>query len=313
MSTKHLNLNLLRALYALLSCRHVTLASKQIGVSQSSMSISLKQLREFYNDSLLVPGRHNIMQLTPLAASLIEPTRNAMSQIDTIFSCHQPFNPATDTRTFRIGMSDLVSYLLAPNLIHKIEEVAPDIKVNIVHPRYLTSSDVFESGELDVMVGMFEGAPGGLKHQALFHDEAVIVGCKDHPGFENGTISMENILKYPLIQLSLSGTPFHNYFDRYLAKLGYAKRVSISVGHGLVPLITLPGTNYLTLTIRSAAEKLNSYLHLSIAPVPFPIDIYSCYQYWHQKDNEDPAHQWIRSLIKDVAKQAKSSKRPGVN
>lgn len=302
MSIKHLNLNLLRALYALLSCRHVTLASKQIGVSQSSMSISLKQLREFFSDALLVPGRHNIMQLTPLGASLIEPARNAMSQIDAIFSSHQPFNAATDKRTFKIGMTDMVSYLLAPPFIHKIEELAPQLKIDIIHPKYLTSSDVFESGEMDLMIGMFEGAPGGLKQQSLFHDEAVIVGRKNHPAFENGEISIENILEYPLIQLSLSGTPFHNYFDRYLAKLGHTKRVSVSVGHGLIPIIALPDTNYLTLGIRSVAEKLSNYIELSTAPVPFPIDTYICYQYWHQKDNEDPAHQWLRSLIKDVAK-----------
>jgi DNA-binding transcriptional LysR family regulator len=309
MSIKHLNLNLLRALYALLSCRHVTLASKQIGVSQSSMSISLKQLREFYSDALLVPGRHNIMQLTPLAASLIEPTRNAMSQIDAIFSCHQPFNSFTDTRTFRIGMSDLVSFILAPPFIRKVEELAPNIKINIIPPKYLTSTDIFESGEIDLIIGMFEGAPGGLKHQSLFHDEAVIVGCKNHPAFENGEITVDNLLKYPLIQMSLSGTPFHNYFDRYLSKINTTKRVSISVGHGLIPVIALQDTNYLTLTIRNVAEQFNKYLNLNIAPVPFPIDTYNCYQYWHQKDNEDPAHQWLRAVIKDVAKHNINNKR----
>ncbi len=309
MSIKNLNLNLLRALNALLSCRHVTLASRLIGVSQSSMSISLKQLREFYRDALLVPGHHNIMQLTPLALSLLEPTRKAMSQIESIFSSHQPFNAQTDSRTFKIGMSDMVAFMLAPFFIQKLAELAPNLIVNIISSKYLTSSEIFESGEADLLIGMFEEAPGSLKQQLLFHDEAVVVACKDHPAFENGEITLENILKYPLIQMSLSGTPFNNYVDKSLSKLGVSKRVSVSVGHGLIPVLALQGTEYITISLRNAVEKLIQYIPLNTAPVPFPIETYTCYQYWHQKDNEDPAHQWLRSIIKNIAKHHFNKKR----
>lgn len=73
-----LNLNLLRALHALLTCRHLTLQAK-MGISQSSMSVYLKQLREHFHDDLLVRGQGHIMQLTPLANSLIGKTREALS------------------------------------------------------------------------------------------------------------------------------------------------------------------------------------------------------------------------------------------
>lgn len=301
---EQLNLNLLRALHALLTCRHVTLASKKIGVSQSSMSISLKQLREFYNDSLLVRGQNNLMHLTPLGASLIGKTREAMSMIDGIFSLSDEFNPLIDKRIFYIGMADLVSFLLAPTLISEIEKLAPHIKLRIAHPKYLTSMEVFESDKFDLMVGMFEGVPESLKQQKLYSDEAVIVGCQDHPAFEDGKISMDNILQYPLIQLALCDTPFYNYFDRYLISMGYEKRVSVSIGQGIIPLLSLPGTNYLTLSIRSVAEKLAQHFKLQLASVPFEVETYHCFQYWHQKDNDDPAHQWLRALIKKVAKQS---------
>ncbi len=65
MNINQLNLNLLRALYTLITCQHVTLAAQKIAVSQSSMSLSLKQLRQFFNDSLLVPGQLKMMQLIP--------------------------------------------------------------------------------------------------------------------------------------------------------------------------------------------------------------------------------------------------------
>lgn len=298
-----LNLNLLRALHALLSCRHVTLASKQIGVSQAAMSVSLKQLREYFNDSLLVRGQNNIMHLTPLATSLIGKTRDAMSMIDGIFSPQHEFNASVAQRSFHIGMPDLVSYMLTAPLIRQAQVLAPNIKLHIAHPRYLTSLDDFESVKFDLMIGMFEGVPASLKQQKLYSDEAVIVGCKQHPAFKNGEISMESLLKYPLIQMSLCNTPFDNYFDKYLIKLGYDKRVSVSIGQGVIPLLSLPGTPYLTMSVRRVAESLAQHLQIQIAPIPFTIDRWHCYQYWHQKDNDDPGHKWLRTLIKDIVKQ----------
>lgn len=304
MSINQLNLNLLRALFALLSCRHVTLAAKLIGVSQSSMSISLKQLREFFNDSLLVPGHYKIMQLTPLALGMIEPVREVMSQIDKIFSSHSPFEPATSERIFRIGMTDLVAINFIQPLMHQIEELAPNITVKIIHPKYLTSIEVFESSHIDLMIGMFEGVPENLKCQLLFKDEGVIVGCEQHPAFKNGKISLEDVLKYPLIQMALQDAPFKNYFDKYLNELGYTKRVSVTVGQGLLPVLSLPGTSYLTMTTRRVAEKINKeLLRLTIAPVPFAVDDYVCNQYWHPKDNDDPAHKWMRTIMKSIARQ----------
>lgn len=299
-----LNLNLLRALYALLTCRHLTLASKKMGISQSSMSIYLKQLREHFHDDLLVRGQGNIMQLTPLANSLIGKARQALSLIETLFNTIETFNPLISERSFSIGMTDLMSILLTPSLIKRLEQEAPGVKLNIKHPSYLNTVEVFESGDIDLMIGMFERVPEGLKQQKLFQDEAVIVGENNHPGIQKGKICIEELFKYPLIQFSLRETPFYNYFDRYLRQLGHDKRVSISLGQGIMPLLVLTDSHYLTLSIRKVAEKLSHLIPLSIASVPFEVDSFNCYQYWHQKDDADPGHRWLREMILSIAKKS---------
>ncbi len=261
------------------------------------MSIYLKQLREHFHDDLLVRGQGNIMQLTPLANSLIGKTREALSLIETLFNTTKTFNPLISKRVFSIGMTDLLSILWTPGLIRQLEQEAPGIKLNIKHPNYLNSAEVFESGDIDLMIGMFEGVPENLKQQKLFQDEAVIVGGSHHPGIQEGKITLDELLKYPLIQFSLKETPFYNYFDRYLNQLGHDKRVSISLGQGIMPLLVLADSNYLTLSIRQVAEKVSHFIPLRIASVPFEVDSYHCYQYWHQKADNDPGHRWLRELI----------------
>ncbi|HGC5801175.1 TPA: LysR family transcriptional regulator, partial [Legionella pneumophila] len=110
--------------------------------------------------------------------------------------------------------------------------------------------------------------------------------------------------KYPLIQFSLRETPFYNYFDRYLRQLGHDKRVSISLGQGIMPLFVLTDSHYLTLSIRKVAEKLSHLIPLSIASVPFEVDSFNCYQYWHQKDDADPGHRWLREMVLSIAKKS---------
>jgi DNA-binding transcriptional LysR family regulator len=301
MELSKLNLNLLRALHALLSSRHVTVAGKQIGLSQSAMSISLKQLRELFNDDLLVRGLGRSMQLTPLGKSLVAPVAEAMKLIDDIFVGRKPFIPESDTRTFHVGMTDMPSFILMPRLIKRLRVDAPNIKIIVHHPKYFQTTEIFESGELDLIIGVFENAPDTLKVQTLFVDEGVIVARKDHPGVKDGEIEMAEFLKYPLIQMTHPGAPYGNYIDKNLIRMGYDARVSVSVPHGLIPMISLPGTDYMTLTIRHMAEALTDQLDLAMLEPPFEVGPYVCRQYWHQQDNNDPAHQWLRRLFKEIA------------
>ena len=52
---RHVDLNLLLALRALLEERHVTRASKRCFLSQPAMSRALERLRDMFGDALLYP------------------------------------------------------------------------------------------------------------------------------------------------------------------------------------------------------------------------------------------------------------------
>lgn len=303
MELTKLNLNLLRALDALLTTRHVTVAGKQIGLSQSAMSIALKQLRELFRDDLLVRGLGRSMQLTPLAKSLVTPVNDTMKSINEIFIGHKPFVPETDVRTFHVGMTDMPSFLLIPRLIQRLHDEAPHIKIQVHHPKYLHTSEIFETGELDLIIGVFDSAPDTLKVQTLFIDEGVCVARKGHPGFKGGNLSMSDFLKYPSIMMTHPGAPHGNFVDRNLVRMGYDEHVSVCVPHGLIPLISLPNTDYITLTIRRLAYSFAPTYDLVMAEPPFELPSYVCKQFWHQQDTNDPAHQWLRRIFKEVAEE----------
>src|SRR4051794_27104918 len=99
------DLNLLVHLDALLTERSVTRAAARVGIGQSAMSHNLARLRELFSDELLTRGPEGL-RLTPRAATLVEPVRTALFQIQTLVSRDEAFDPATAERSFRFGLAD---------------------------------------------------------------------------------------------------------------------------------------------------------------------------------------------------------------
>ena len=109
MNLRSVDLNLLVALDALLTERHVTRAAERIGLSQPAMSNTLLRLRHMFNDELLIRTASG-MQPTHYADELQEPVRLALRQIERVFESDADFDPLTATNRFVIRMSDLLAY-----------------------------------------------------------------------------------------------------------------------------------------------------------------------------------------------------------
>lgn len=72
MLLRKLNLNLLKTLHLLLETRNITITSQELFVTQPAVSTALKQLREIFDDPLLVRSTDNSLVLTH-KAKLLQP------------------------------------------------------------------------------------------------------------------------------------------------------------------------------------------------------------------------------------------------
>src|SRR6185369_14601673 len=118
------NLNLLRALAALLAESSVTRAAARVGVTQSAMSHSLRQLREIFDDPLLVRGPRG-MALTPRAQELSGPIRRGLAELSRAVAAGEPFDPARAARTFTLLTADFYSVVVLPPLFEILRREAP--------------------------------------------------------------------------------------------------------------------------------------------------------------------------------------------
>ena len=127
------DLNLLLALEALLHEKSVTRAAERLFISQPAMSAALSKLREYFGDELLVRvGRD--LELTPRGRSLLEPTRQALANFQSVLCPREIFDPLVERRTFTvISPGDVTAWVLQP-LMRKLEVVAPGIRIKVERP-----------------------------------------------------------------------------------------------------------------------------------------------------------------------------------
>lgn len=293
---RKINLNLLVALDALLTEVHVSRAAEKVGIGQSAMSAALKQCREIFDDPLLSRGGRGQMTLTPYAETLRAQVRKNLDDIAQTFSGKSAFSPTHSERTFHIGMSDFVAFVVLPDLLKRLRAQAP--KVKIIQHALNHLSITREMDNLDLAIGNFPQAPTQLKAQQLFSDTGVIVGDKHHPIFKKPRLTLKSLCQYPQIFVSLEGQPEKNFIQDYLIDEGCDPKTLLITPHTMIPMQCLAGTDTLTHTVTRLAKPFLKTNGLAMKPAPYAhFPDYVARQYWHMKWDKDPAHQWLRQVI----------------
>jgi hypothetical protein len=58
----------------------------------------------------------------------------------------------------------------------------------------------------------------------------------------------------------------------------------------------------MTNTVEGLAKPFLESMCLAVRDTPYKLKKYHADLYWHPKDQNDPAHQWLRGIIKAICK-----------
>ena len=301
MNISRINLNLLVAFDALLSEQHVTRAGEKIHITQSAMSSALAQLRELFDDPLLIREGKS-MQPTPRALALAPLIRQILKQIESTV-IPPTFNPKTSTRTFRIGMSDYVEFLLLPKLLPLLNKRAPNVRLKITHLNALDQKEPFEEQQLDLGIGInFDKKPESLMSELIFTDGTACVAKTTHPLMQK-KMTLKKYLQAKHMVIILPHEPYRSCIDNTLDKLGLERNAVIAVPHMIPSIFALAKTPYIVTTTSMIAKAIAAPLKLAIQAPPFKTEPVEVEQAWLKQFTNDPGHQWLRELILQAGKQ----------
>lgn len=292
-----LDLRHLRIFVALHEARNVTRAADAVGLSQSSVSVALGQLRRHYGDPLFVRTLGG-MQATPRAEALVPTVRQALQLLERSLDPTPGFEPARMSRSFRLCMTDVGQMTLLPRLLARVQQIAPRVRIvvgNLSHdtPRQL------ETGEADLAMGFTVGMGAGFYQQKLFDEGFVCIASRTHPR-AGRNLTLAQLEQEPHVKILLSATA-HSIVDKFLERRGVQRTFALEVpsflGLGqLVASSELMAIVPLRLGSIFAAEN-----GVQIVSLPLRFPQYAVNQYWHDRYHRDPGNLWLRSVVYDTA------------
>lgn len=291
---RSLNLNLLASLDALLAEENVTRAAKRMGVTQSAMSHALQKLRGELGDPLLVKTPRG-MTLTPRARDIRAPLRRGLAQVETALAPAHPFEPSASHRRFTIAAGDYFAVDFLPELVRIVSTEASGVDLVLRPPDLRADPARLEAGELDVLVTVQLPQGAQLRTRRLFEETFVCVVRVGHP--EVGErLSLETYVRLPHLLISPTGGG-SSFVDDALALRGLSRRVALRVPYFLAAPLVVAHSDLVLTAPRRVAENLARYLPLRLLPPPLEVGSFAMHAIWHERDEHDPAHRWLRDTL----------------
>ncbi|MFC0139157.1 LysR family transcriptional regulator [Erwinia mallotivora] len=286
-----MDLNLLKALDALLDERNVTRAAERLALTQPAVSGMLTRLRDCFSDPLFSRTQRGIVP-TPRALELAAPVKQILSDMDALL---QPgvFEPENATLTLTIAATDYALKAVVVPFIARLRPLAPGVIVSVVGVDYSQLAGQLERGDVDVALITPDTTPEGLHARNLFDEEYLCVMRHDHSDAA-GVLTLERFCELDQVLVSYTGDKFNGATDRALALLGRNRRVVMAVNSFLM----LPEILAVSDLIAVAPARLMVATPGMVCKTPpLTIERFSKTLVWHQRTHHNAAHRWLRALF----------------
>lgn len=205
----------LRALVAMASARSISEAGRNIGIAQSAIHRSIKELEALLKIQLLEKTSTGI---NPGKAALIlsRASKLAFSEInqacEEIASLH-----SRETGHLQIGSMPLARTSVLPNTILHFSEQYPDFTISVVDGPYSDLLHHLRHANIDLLIGAlrFPVPTDDVVQEAFFQSEVVIVARPDHPLMQRA-VTMEDLIQASWV-VPHQWTPTRAIFEQFFA------------------------------------------------------------------------------------------------
>ena len=309
MHSGRIDLNLLEYLDVLLRERNVTRAASHLSLSQPAMSNSLRRLRILFDDPLLVRTSEG-MTPTERAMELQPVIREVLAKVDKAVQPQTAFDAATAERFFRIMATDYAESTIFPHVLHRLREEAPGITLDIMTPSDVSFGDV-EQGKVDMVINRFDSIPQSFHQKTIWKDDFACLFSVNNPIRDNFTL--QSYLQAQHVWVSKTGLGVGvgmnpddvqrlGWVDEALSRIGKQRRITVFTRHYQAAML-MAEENDLIVTIPAKAAKLQAHnQRVVVEPPPFEIPPIELKIAWSPLLQNNHAHQWMRRLIVEVAR-----------
>lgn len=231
-----INYELYKVFYYVATTLSFSEASKQLFISQSAVSQSIKALEKKLDQTLFIRSTKRV-QLTPEGEILlrhIEPAMNLIRRGEA-----QIMDANTTGGQIRIGASDTICrYFLVPYL-ERFHKEFPNTHIKVTNQTSLKCVDLLESGQVDLIVTNYPNSNLGNQASVTFIKsfKDIFIANKDFSELKDKVLTFKELLEYPILMLERNSTTsefLHNLFQQY--QLDLVPEIELSSNDLLIDL-----------------------------------------------------------------------------
>ncbi len=290
--TLNLDFRSLSTFLAVLDEGSVSRAAVRLGVTQSAVSHTLERLRQALGDPLFVKSGRGIVP-TRYALQAGPHVRQILDDLQSL-SAGPPFSPATAEFTFTVAANDYQRDLLLPGLVRILRREAPGISLQVI-PSGIPRADILRKDVCDLLISPHAPEATDIMQRGLMADRMVVFYDQ---AYRQPPADLADYLKAEHIALMFA-TGEKPTLETSLDTRGLDRRSVVTVSNfsGLPEF--LRGTDMLA----TAPEGMSKHLLRDFAWVPLPFDFkpFTLLMLWHRRNQNDPAHKWLRNQLNAVA------------
>lgn len=288
------DLNLLPALEVLLSEGSVAGAARRLGLSPSAMSRTLARLRQTCADPLLVRAGRGLVP-TPRALEFRGRIAPLVREAREILGPGEVLDLNKLARTFTIRSRDGFLDAVGPDLVSRVAREAPSAVLRFV-PKTSRDGEPLRQGSLDLDTGVVgEHTEPELMVRPLFRDRWIGVVRAEHP-LCGRVVSAKDYAEGRHVEVSRR--PTGGPLDDALAAAGLEHSVAAYVGDFAAAVALARGSDLIASLPERHTYRLRTGMH--VFPLPFATPEITVSLIWHPRQDGDPAHQWLRSCVREV-------------
>lgn len=281
----NLDIRALNTFLIIIETSSITATANQLNITQSAVSHGLEKLRGIFQDELFLRAGRGIKP-TPRAKQLHEELRPLLANIRALTKAAD-FEPAKAQINWTIAANDFQRDMLLPGFYQRVASQVKHFVLNVI-PSEIPAADLLRDDAVNLAISpMPPDAPDILQkrlfttHNHCFYDAS----CRSAPN------TIEDFKQANYISLTFTAGKFITEENPLALAIENKVRVRVSNFAGLPGF--LRGSELLTI----APLLMKNHLLAGFAetPLPYTQPKFNMYMLWHQRYQNDAAHQWLRT------------------
>lgn len=181
-----------RLVEALAQTNNMTVAAKQLHLTQSALSHQLKALEEALGYELFYRHGKKFV-ITPHGRRVLESAKVVLSELASLQDELQAIEQ-DDKVVLRIATECITTFQWLPRAIPVFKQAYPNVEVELLPNAYNKVTDLLDSGDIDMAIKMAPAKKPFTNH-SLFDDQLVVVLDKNHKLASQDIITAEDVAR----------------------------------------------------------------------------------------------------------------------